>query len=62
MTIFQLVGQYANAVGKYGPDSEQTKKIRENNKDNKEFLNYADALDRIKRRLSPPKENDAIHS
>ncbi len=50
-TIVQLVVSYSNAVGRYGPDSQQVKLIREAHPDNQEFLDYADALDRIKRRL-----------
>jgi dUTPase len=50
-TIYQLIGEYSNAVGRYGPDSDQVRQIRAIHVDNKEFLEYADALDRIKRRL-----------
>ena len=50
-TIFQLVGEYANALGKYGPGSRETRMIREFNADNEEFLGYADGLDSVKRHL-----------
>ena len=50
-TIVQLVAEYSNAVGRYGPDSEQVRRIRAAHADNAEFLQYADALDRVKRHL-----------
>lgn len=50
-TIVQLVAAYSNVVGRYGPDSEQVRRIRADHADNGEFLEYADALDRIKRHL-----------
>jgi hypothetical protein len=50
-TIFQLVAKYSNAVGRYGPDSDQVRRIRAAHPKNAEFLEYADALDRIKRHL-----------
>lgn len=50
-TIVQLVAEYSNAVGRYGPDSNQVRQIRDAHAENKEFLGYADALDRVKRHL-----------
>lgn len=50
-TIAQLVAEYSNAVGRYGPSSPEVLRIREAYADNAEFLDYADALDRIKRHL-----------
>lgn len=50
-TIAQLVAEYSNAVGRYGPDSEQARRVRAAHADNEEFLQYAAALDRVKRHL-----------
>lgn len=50
-TILQLVGQYSDALGRFGPDSLEVRRLREANADNREFLEYADALDRVKRHL-----------
>ena len=50
-TLPQLVAKYSNAVGRYGPDSEQAKQVRADHADDAEFLQYADALDRVKRHL-----------
>ena len=50
-TIYQLVGEYANALGLYGPDSPEARQLKEANAGNQEFLEYADALDRVKRHL-----------
>jgi hypothetical protein len=50
-TIVQLVAAYSNAVGRFGPDSEQAQQIRAAYADNAEFLQYADALDCVKRLL-----------
>ena len=50
-TIFQLVAEYSDAVGRFGPDSPEVWQIRSLHADNAEFLGYADALDRIKRHL-----------
>jgi hypothetical protein len=49
--LAQLVGRYANAVGRYGPDSHEAHQIRTTHADNVAFLDYADALDRVKRAL-----------
>lgn len=51
-TIFQLVGEYANAVGRYGPESEQVRQFRVDHADDSLLMDYADALDRLKRRFS----------
>ena len=59
-TIAQLVVSYSNAVGRYGPDSDQVRRLREANADNREFLDYADALDRIKRQLGGSGIDDQI--
>lgn len=50
-TIVQLIAEYANAVGRYGPDTDPVRQLRAEHADNAEFLEYADALDRIKRHL-----------
>lgn len=50
-TIYQLVGEYSNAVGRFGPASEQVRQFRVAHADNAELMEYADALDRIKRHL-----------
>jgi uncharacterized protein (DUF4213/DUF364 family) len=49
LKIDTLVEQYANAVGRYGPDSPQALSIRQENAENEEFLKFADSMDRIKR-------------
>lgn len=59
-TIVQLVVTYSNAVGRYGPDSDQVRRIRAEHADNQEFLDYADALDRIKRRLGGKGIDDQV--
>ena len=53
-TLGKLVGEYSNALGRYGPDSDATNKIRRENAENREFQDYADALDRVKRHLGGP--------
>lgn len=50
-TIYELVGEYSSAVGRYGPGSQQTTAIRVANSENAEFIELADALDRIKEEL-----------
>jgi hypothetical protein len=50
-TLLKLISVYADAVGRYGPDSDEVHRLRDWHADNAEFLNYADALDRIKRNL-----------
>lgn len=50
-TLSQIVGLYSNAVGRWGPDSKQTNAVRAAYTGNTEFVAYADALDRVKRRL-----------
>lgn len=50
-TIYQLVGEYANAVGRHGPDSDQVRRFRTRHASNAELMEYADSLDRIKRHL-----------
>jgi hypothetical protein len=50
-TLPQLVGEYANTVGKHGVDSEQARRFRKLHETNKELLDYCDSLDRIKRHL-----------
>jgi hypothetical protein len=49
--LVQLVAKYANAVGRYGPNSNETNHIRKANVDNTRFLELADSLDRIKKGL-----------
>jgi hypothetical protein len=60
-TIFQLVGEYANAVGRHGPDSDEVRRFRADHADNEELLAYADALDRIKRHFSGESNSLAPH-
>lgn len=50
-TFVQLVAEYANAVGKFGPESEQVLRLRAIHAHDLEFLDYANSLDRIKRHL-----------
>jgi hypothetical protein len=45
--MYRLVSEYSNAVGANGPDSPQAKAIREAHADDREFLAYANAVDRI---------------
>lgn len=59
-TIQQIVIEYCNAVGRYGPDSEKVRRIRAAHADNLEFLDYADALDRIKRHLGGSGTDEAL--
>ena len=49
--MWKIVAAYSNAVGRYGPDSDQAREIRKSNADNSMFMDYADALDAIKRHL-----------
>lgn len=49
--IFKLVGEYSDALGRFGPDSAEVQRLREAHADNQEFLEYANALDRVKRHL-----------
>jgi hypothetical protein len=46
-----LVAEYSNAVGRHGPDSAEARAFRQGHADDKELLDYCDALDRIKRHL-----------
>jgi hypothetical protein len=48
-TPFEYIGEYSNAVGRYGPDSEQTQQLRALHADNTELIAYFDSLDRLKR-------------
>lgn len=45
-----FVDRYFNAVGRYGPGSLEAKSVRGTTTDPK-LLEYADALDKVKRRL-----------
>lgn len=45
----RLVEEYANVVGRFGPDSPQALKIRTENATNAEFLKFAQSIDRLKR-------------
>lgn len=47
-----VVAEYANAVGRRGPASEEAAAVREKYRDVPGFSGFADALDRIKRALS----------
>jgi hypothetical protein len=47
----KIVAEYANLVGRFGPDSEEVKDLRALHAADREFLDYADALDRMKRAL-----------
>lgn len=53
--LHAIVAEYSNAVGRYGPDSEQVREVRAKYADIVDFLDYADALDRIKRHLGNTK-------
>lgn len=47
--LFPMIGEYSNALGRYGPDSPEVASIREKYSDNDQFLKLASGLDRIKR-------------
>lgn len=49
--IQELVSGYAYVVGCFGPDSDEVRKFREANADDKDMVAYFDALDRVKRRF-----------
>lgn len=49
--MHKAVGEYANALGPNGPDSEQTRAVREKHAGLEGFAEYADALDRVKTHL-----------
>ncbi len=49
--MWKLVAEYCDVVGKFGPDSPEANKAREDNAANDEFIRYADALDQLKRHL-----------
>lgn len=49
--ISKLVGEYSNAVSRYGLNSDQARRIRDANQSNREFITYANALDRLKKHL-----------
>lgn len=51
MDQFQLFTQYSGAVGKFGSDSPQALEIRDQHRDDREFLRFANAIDRLKRRV-----------
>lgn len=51
MDQFQLYTQYSGAVGKFGSDSPQALEIRDQHRDDREFLRFANAIDRLKRRV-----------
>lgn len=47
--LWRRVAEYANAVGRYGPDSEQAREVLGRHADAAEFLELADAVDCLKR-------------
>lgn len=49
-TLPDFVDRYFNAVGRHGPGSLEAKAVRATTTDPK-MLEYADALDRVKRQL-----------
>ena len=49
--LVKIVSEYSDAVGRYGPDSAQAQAIRQANAGDAVFLEYAEALDRVKRHL-----------
>jgi len=50
-----LIGVYSDIVVRHGIDSQQALAIREREKNNIEFLQYADAVDKLKRGLDKNK-------
>jgi hypothetical protein len=51
MIPWRLVAKYSDAVSRHGPDSTPARDIRRENSDNQYFLDFADSLDAVKRRL-----------
>lgn len=51
MDQYKLYTQYSGAVGKSGPDSREALELRELNRGDQDFLRFADAVDRLKRRI-----------
>jgi hypothetical protein len=49
--LVSLVATYANALGRYGPDDPKVRQMRQDNAGHLAFLDYADALDKVKRTL-----------
>jgi hypothetical protein len=49
--LVPIIAQYANIVGRHGPDSDEAREFRDCHLSDEEFRDYADALDRIKRHL-----------
>jgi hypothetical protein len=49
--LVEMVVAYSNAVGKFGPGSDQARQVRLRYAGQPEFSEYADALDRIKQTL-----------
>lgn len=45
----RLVSEYSNAVGANGPGSSEALAIREAHADDREFITYANAVDRLPR-------------
>lgn len=50
-TIMVRVAEYANTVGRYGPDSEEARRVRKAYIHDDEFLEYVAALDRVKEHI-----------
>jgi hypothetical protein len=61
-TIEEFIFLYANAIARHGLDSEQTRKLRIIHAGNAEFIEYADTLDRVKRRLGGSSIDEASSS
>lgn len=52
MENYELYTSYSGAVGKCGVGSPEANRIRHENQHDSTFLEYADAVDRLKERLS----------
>lgn len=60
MDQFQLYTQYSGAVGKFGSDSLQALEIRDQHRDDREFQRFANAIDRLKRRVHEVMEQSEL--
>ena len=50
--LHQMIAEYSDAVAQNGIASVEAKAIRDRNASNKEFLAYADSVDKLRRMLS----------
>lgn len=48
---WKILGEYYDVTAKYGPDSEQSRAVREKYKDVPDFIEHADRYDRLKRQV-----------